>query len=221
MVTTLQYEQTNPRFDFASWSFYVNTCVQDWKRASGRPLRAAVSSFGFSGTNAHLVVEEYLPARRDGAVPRPETPSLFVLSAKSESQLKSYAREMILWIQTHAEQALSDIAFTCQVGRLAMEYRLAIEADSREVLLQRLEEFVNNQVSTGVYTAQVKKGAHDTTLFETDADGQSLLRIWCQKRNLANIAQVWVRGVSIDWDILYTLVSVKARDASAMQHRIS
>src|SRR5216110_144191 len=153
LVPSLHFEQPNPHFDFATSPFYVNTSVQDWKSEAGGPLRAAVSSFGFSGTNAHLVVEEYLPAREadEGKrrteehllAPRfsstlpssAEIPCLFVLSAKSEPQLKSYAQEMKRWIQAHAEQALPDIAFTCQVGRAALDYRLSIEASSREVLL--------------------------------------------------------------------------------------
>ena len=193
LVPSLHFEQANPHFDFAASPFYVNTAVQDWQSQGDLPRRAAVSSFGFSGTNAHVVIEEYLPHRHDPYSsfpsrrdadggkpspygPRPETPILFVLSAKSASQLKSYAREMRLWIQTHAELVLSDIAFTCQMGREAMEYRLAIEADSREVLLQRLEGFVDNHTSTGVHTGQVKRGpgsSNDSTLFEADADGRS------------------------------------------------
>src|SRR5437763_6154092 len=147
LVPTLNFEHPNPHFDFEASPFYVNTSVQDWKSEAGTALRAAVSSFGFSGTNAHVVIEAYSD-RRDGGKPRPygprpQTPSLFVLSAKSEQQLKSYAQEMKRWIQEHAELALVDIAFTLQLGREALEYRLAIEADSREMLLQRLDRFVN------------------------------------------------------------------------------
>ena len=90
-----------------------------------------------------------------------------------------------------------------------MEYRLAIEADTREVLLQRLEGFIDNQAATGVHIGQVKRSleacspGNDATLFEEDSDAQSLLHIWCQKKNLAKIAQIWVRGVSVDWKLLY------------------
>src|SRR5439155_4722069 len=149
---------------------------QDWPAGEGMPRRAAVSSFGFSGTNAHVVIEEYFPerdaynVRRDGACPRPRSSSLFVLSAKSEQQLKSYAQDMQHWIQGHSELALEDIAFTSQVGRSALDYRLTILADSREVLLQRLGEFVDEHVSTGVHTAQVKKTANNVAIFEVDED---------------------------------------------------
>src|SRR5216110_2824209 len=219
LVPTLNYERPNPHFDFEASPFYVNTQVQDWKSEGGRPLRAAVSSFGFSGTNAHVVIEEYVAGREtDGGNPRHDAPvarsaemqSLLVLSAKSEQQLKSYAQEMKGWIQEHAELALEDIAFTPQVGREAMDYRLSIVANSREVLLQRLEAIVDERVSPGVYTAQVKRSlwagptGTEATLFEADEDGQALLHTWCQKKKLEKIAQVWVRGISVDWKLLYT-----------------
>jgi acyl transferase domain-containing protein len=164
------------------------------------------------------VVEEYISKKEEAYPPdvSPKTPSLFVLSAKSEEQLKSYAQEMKRWIQTHEELALIDMAFTLQVGRAAMEYRLAIEADSREVLLQRLEEFVDKQVSRGVYTGQVKRGTNDAMLFEADEDGQSLLYIWLQKKQLKKLAQVWVRGVNIDWMLLYSTGSGQARGKGAI-----
>src|SRR5579859_8010622 len=240
LVPSLHFRQPNPHFDFAASPFYVNTAVQDWKSEGGIPRRAEVSSFGFSGTNAHLVIEEYIPRglppstarlvadadKPHASGPRPpETPILFVLSAKSEQQLKSYAQNMQRWLHANEELALSDIAFTCQVGREAMDYRLAILADSHEVLLQRLAGFVDNQIATGVYTAQVKKKSlgtgspsSDVTLFETDEDGQSLLHIWYQKRNLAKIAQVWVRGVHVDWRLLY---GVEEGVASALPRRVS
>src|SRR5919198_3144909 len=56
----------NPHFDFEASPFYVNTRAQDWKSPAGTPRRAAISSFSL--TNAHLVLEEYLPdgSRREG-----------------------------------------------------------------------------------------------------------------------------------------------------------
>src|SRR5262249_3740706 len=129
--------------------------------------------------------------------------------------------EMKWWIQTHEELALEDIAFTLQVGRSAMDYRLAIVADSREVLLQRLEGFIDNQTPTGIHTGQVKKKTSDATLFEEDSDGQSLLHIWCQKRNLGKLAQVWVKGVNVDWKLLYGSEPRSLPTAPTWPYRIS
>ena len=208
LVPTIHFEQPNEHFDFAASPFYVNTEVQDWSSGVHIPRRAAVSSFGFSGTNAHLVLEEYI--RQPEPIRSTGMPSLFVLSAKSEHQLKSYAQEMKRWIQAHSELALEDITFTLQVGRQAMDYRLAIEASACEVLLQKLGEFINDHASTGIHTAQVKKASNDLAIFEADGDSEFLLHIWSQNNKIPKIAQAWVRGVNIDWKLLYTVVSVSS-----------
>ncbi|TMC16274.1 MAG: hypothetical protein E6J34_20305, partial [Chloroflexi bacterium] len=237
LVPTLHFAQPNPHFAFEASPFYVNTELRDWKRTSGTPLRAAVSSFGMSGTNVHVVIEEYLASEQATSLTSAPTPSLFVLSANSEPQLQSYAREMRLWIQAHVEQALSDIAYTCQVGRQDMEYRLAIVADTREVLLQRLEAFVDGHPSTQVHTGQVKRRRpgtssdlisspdNGTVLFEEDSDAQSLLLLWYQKKKLDKIAQAWVRGITIDWKLLSTAGAVQTPSslptASALPQRVS
>ncbi|TMC16230.1 MAG: SDR family NAD(P)-dependent oxidoreductase, partial [Chloroflexi bacterium] len=203
LVKSLHFEQPNPHFDFEASPFYVNTRLQDWQTTGANPRRAAVSSFGFSGTNAHLVLEEYRPSPHLGASPAGLL--LFVLSAKSEQQLKSYAQEMKAWLATHEEQALPDIALTLQLGRQAMPYRLAIVADSRASLQQGLEAFVDNRPFAGVYIAQVKWGlsAHEARLFQEESDAPSLLRLWLQKKNLQKLAQVWVNGADLDWKLLY------------------
>src|SRR5262249_35562013 len=84
LAPSLHFEQPNAHFTFDTSPFYVNTATQDWQQASGTPRRAAVSSFGFSGTNAHIVLEEYISeacrdgdgGRRDadGDKPRPYSP---------------------------------------------------------------------------------------------------------------------------------------------------
>jgi len=200
LVPTLHFHQPNEHFDFSASPFYVNTQLQDWIVAEGTTRRAAVSSFGFSGTNAHLVVEEYIPKREVTRLASSTTlPNLFVLSAKSEAQLKIYAQELRDWVQVHAEQALTDVAFTLQVGREAMDYRLAILTDEREVLLQSLAAFINNQASTGVYTGQIKKCAN----VETEEDIQCLLDSCYQQRNLVQLVQLWMKGANIDWKHLY------------------
>jgi 3-oxoacyl-(acyl-carrier-protein) synthase len=56
---SLNFEKANEHINFQDSPFYVNTKLTDWKPADNAPLRAAVSSFGFSGTNAHVVLEEY------------------------------------------------------------------------------------------------------------------------------------------------------------------
>ncbi|MCG6895376.1 MAG: SDR family NAD(P)-dependent oxidoreductase, partial [Desulfobacteraceae bacterium] len=119
---SLHFETANRHIDFAASPFYVNTRLRPWMPPSGVRRRAAVSSFGFSGTNAHLVFEEFDEAARgtegieQGAgdptkepAADPESrvrspvsgsdPQIIVLSAKTEDRLKAYAASLLAFIE--------------------------------------------------------------------------------------------------------------------------
>ncbi|WP_279381773.1 ketoacyl-synthetase C-terminal extension domain-containing protein, partial [Pseudomonas sp. 50_B] len=97
LVPTLNYTNPNRHFDFADSPFYVNTDRRAWDAAGDAPRRAAVSSFGFSGTNAHVVIEEYRPAA--AAAPDASPPRVIVpLSARHPERLRAYARNLADWL---------------------------------------------------------------------------------------------------------------------------
>lgn len=95
---SLHFTQPNEHIDFAHSPFTVNTTLSDWVVQVG-PRRAAISSFGFSGTNAHLVVEEHqgkgLGIREQGL--GVDEPQVIVLSAKSEERLRVYAQRLLAY----------------------------------------------------------------------------------------------------------------------------
>ncbi|MCP5004685.1 MAG: polyketide synthase, partial [Planctomycetes bacterium] len=62
LVPHANFKTLNPQIDLKNSRFYINTKLQDWKAPQGIPRRACISSFGFSGTNAHLVIEEAPPS---------------------------------------------------------------------------------------------------------------------------------------------------------------
>ncbi|UJF34776.1 hypothetical protein L0M14_06355 [Paenibacillus hexagrammi] len=128
LVPTLHFKSPNEHFDFKTSPFYVNTELKPWESPSGVPRQACVSSFGFSGSNAHLVIEEYpAPDKHVSSLSggKSDSPLLFILSAKSENQLRFYVKSLKNFIQSHSEPDLADIAYTLQVGREAMEHRIA------------------------------------------------------------------------------------------------
>ncbi|KKY07419.1 beta-ketoacyl synthase N-terminal-like domain-containing protein, partial [Xanthomonas phaseoli] len=84
MPASLHFEKGNGHIDFASSPFFVNTTLRPWPPKPDRKRLAAISSFGFSGTNAHLVIEE-APVRARAAVTRPA--QLVVLAARSACRL--------------------------------------------------------------------------------------------------------------------------------------
>ncbi|MFL6262221.1 MAG: SDR family NAD(P)-dependent oxidoreductase [Thermoanaerobaculia bacterium] len=116
---SLHFERPNPQIDFAGSPFYVNARLADW-RPDGAPLRAAVSSFGVGGTNAHLILEEAPPAEPSG----PARPwQILPLSALTATALDTLRSDLAAHLGRRPDLPLADAAFTLQVGRRTGRYR--------------------------------------------------------------------------------------------------
>jgi acyl transferase domain-containing protein/acyl carrier protein len=121
---SLHFESPNPKIDFEHSPFYVNTALHAWQSAS-YPLRAGVSSFGIGGTNAHVILEEYVPEedRHESCLPCPRPYHLIPLSARSQAALEQVTGNLIAYFKTHGRIDLADVAYTLQKGRKAFKYR--------------------------------------------------------------------------------------------------
>ncbi|WP_439596798.1 SDR family NAD(P)-dependent oxidoreductase [Falsiroseomonas sp.] len=121
---SLHFAEANPQLPQPS-AFRVPVAAEPWPRGAATPRRATVSSFGFSGTNAHLVLEE--------APPRPESAPVegdfaFLLSARSAEALAARIADLQLWIAANPQAAPRDLAFTLAAGRSHFAHRLAVVA---------------------------------------------------------------------------------------------
>ena len=125
---SLHFTTPNPKLDLENSPFYVNATRQDWSVRPGTPRRAAVSSFGTGGTNAHVVLEE----APDLAASGPSRPwQLLLMSAKTPGALDRATTNLSLHLKRLAEpgsaedaaQELADTAFTLQTGRSAFIHR--------------------------------------------------------------------------------------------------
>ncbi len=119
---SLNFHRAAPEVDLEHSPFYVNTAATQWKR-SAHPRRAGVSSFGLGGTNAHMVLEE-TPEIEASDRSRPW--QLMLLSAKTQSALKSATRRLADFLRHNPTAELADVAYTLQVGRAAFNYRRAV-----------------------------------------------------------------------------------------------
>ncbi len=136
---SLHFERANSNIDFSATPFIVNTVLRDWAVPGNGPRRAAISGFAFSGTNAHVVLEEP-PA--PGVVPRESrgTPQLITFSAKTEEALTRRLADMAAWLRRHGEaHRLADIAYTLLIGRAHHKVRTAFVVHSHRELLEGLE----------------------------------------------------------------------------------
>ncbi|RKG71007.1 acyltransferase domain-containing protein [Corallococcus exercitus] len=131
---TLHFEQPNPRIDFEHSPFYVNRELQPWAAKGVR--RAAVSSLGIGGTNAHVVLEE-APALEAGSPARPS--DVVVLSARSPEALEAATDRLVAHLEAHPSLPFADVCHTLQVGRRAFAYRRAVSGRSAGDVLSALK----------------------------------------------------------------------------------
>lgn len=139
----------NPCFSFPNRyirfhdsAVYINQKPMPWI-SEGGPRTGAVSSFGFSGTNCHAVVQEASVETAgigDKVKRGNEHTNIFVLSAKRKTQLAELVLEYIDFLQTHKDAPIEDLCFTAAVGRGHYEHRLAIISESTEHLSEQLKQ---------------------------------------------------------------------------------
>jgi polyketide synthase 2/polyketide synthase 5 len=146
----LHFTRWNPAIVAEGTRLFVPTRTTDWPLLS-QPRLAAVSSFGFSGTNAHVLLGQTLalPApRRPMSRRRPAEPGprVFVVPAGSAAVLPAAAGRLAEWVTgPGAEVPLDDIAHTLAMRRCAGRGRLAVTASSRRELVASLQAFAADQ----------------------------------------------------------------------------
>jgi acyl transferase domain-containing protein len=144
---SLNFENENPRIDFANSPFYVNAELSEWKSANGEPRRAGVSSFGIGGTNAHVVLEE-APETATASLGREW--HLLPLSARTSNALDVATANLHAHLQDHSELDLGDVAHTLQVGRKKFNHRRVVVAKDRGDAVRALETLDARRVFTSL-----------------------------------------------------------------------
>nr|BAP05595.1 CalG [uncultured Candidatus Entotheonella sp.] len=141
LVPSLHFKEANAHLDLENSPFYVNTEFKPWE--GGATLRrAAISSFGFSGTNAHVVIEEY---PQPAAVPQSDAPALTLvpLSAKDGDRLLEMADRLLHYLQAGSEAVPVQPVRDDRVARRALEERIG--AMLSQILHVREQDIDNEQ----------------------------------------------------------------------------
>ena len=210
IVPSLHAEVLNPNIDFEKTPFVVNRELKEWKRpiVDGKeyPRRAGISSFGAGGSNAHLIIEEYVKEESTPVLEVNESnPVLIILSARNEERLKEYAQKLLNFIKEEEQTGtlnLRNIAYTLQVGREAMEERLGFLATSTEEIKEQLLKYIQEEKGN-FHHENVSKNKEIFSDNEEDLGFQSAIKIWLEQRNYEQLLKFWVQGLDIDWSKLY------------------
>jgi len=144
----LNLQSLNPLIKLADTPFAIaDAGPQPWPRHSNeeiaRPRRAAVSSFGFGGTNAHVILEESPQEEPEQVNALERSSHLFTLSAQSPGALRELAGRYVAYLKDHPETSLPDLCFTTSVCRAQLAERLALVVSSSSQLKARLQAFTD------------------------------------------------------------------------------
>ena len=136
IVPSLHYTKPNPQIDLEHSPFYINTHLQPWE--SKYPRRAGVNSLGIGGTNAHVILEEFVAEQ----IKRSQLPAyLLTLSAKTEPALQELKQSYVDYL-SRSDVELSDICLTSNVGRHHFDYRIGIVVTDRSELTNKLQQIL-------------------------------------------------------------------------------
>lgn len=185
----------NPNIKFEKTPFYVQQTLTPWKKVADQPRRAGVSSFGAGGVNVHVILEEYETVKKENQTTLHQE-VVIPLSANKIESLKEGITNLQAFLKARISNKdalfgnidLQDLAYTLQVGRVPMRYRLALIVKSLPDLVQQLENLsIDSQVHDKQAQAQEK------------VDVDSLIKT----NDLKALSRAWSLGQNIPWEKLH------------------
>jgi polyketide synthase PksN len=203
----VNFKELNPYIKLKGSPFYIVENTSEWKDNIDEngdiiPKIAGVSSFGFGGVNAHIVLQEYVS---DGTVEENESSNrqVIVLSARTDESLLSAAQKLRDYIQNNNTDSVSleSIAYTLQVGREEMSSRLAFVCSDTVELVEKLNKICLKVEDESIYFGNVEdKGVlvlRQEEVSETSSDTRNLTA------DLDSIAKNYVKGTKYSWEDLH------------------
>jgi len=217
----LHYKRPNVAIDFPDSPLYVCDKIKRWY-VDDEPKRCGVSSFGISGTNCHVILEEWI--QKEKVQLYKGTFNILAISAVSEKQLRELIEKYYRALSDLPEADFNDFCYSVNTGRGHYKHRLAIISQDKNDLLQKLYDFqfidikqtVSNEWFYGEHLI-VPENKESFLKFEVtlrkiselsemaDAKIAQLLdSIKGDRHQLGNLCKLYIEGAKINWDAIYS-----------------
>lgn len=153
----LHFQTPNPYIPWEEISVKVPTVAIPWPEKEGSRL-AGVSSFGMSGTNVHLILEQ--APQLQTVTPTTERPwHILNLSAQTPEALQSLAKSYEAFLEAHPEISLADLCFTANTGRSHFNHRLAIITSDKQELADKLAKISDGKEANDVFSGKISSNS--------------------------------------------------------------
>ncbi|MFD0498080.1 type I polyketide synthase [Streptomyces rhizosphaericus] len=200
---TLHVDEPSPHVDWTAGDIALLTERMEWPE-TGRARRAAVSSFGISGTNAHTIIEQapaiaaepVADAGRDGSGVLP-----YALSAKGTDALRAQAERLYAHLTAQPDLEPADVAHTLATGRAALDHRAVLVADGRDDLLAGLDALARGRPRRGWSRARPSRArrrscSRGRAASDSGWAASCTTPIRCSRRRWTPSAMSWTRTLS-------------------------
>jgi iturin family lipopeptide synthetase A len=185
----VHFQKLNEKIDLEDSAIYIADRLQPLK-SDGGPVTCGISSFGFSGTNCHILLQEYVP--EDRIERKNHALNLFAVSAKAEEALVQMLKAYIAYLENGTKDNIDNICYTAVSRRRHYECRTAFVVRNKEELLEKLKERLYTGENTEIKTATGNEAA-------VQADKVTDMT----EQDLYHICNEYLAGRKIAWDQLY------------------
>lgn len=219
---TVHFKYPNKKIDFENSPVYVNNILRKWEYG-GYPRRSGVSSFGLSGTNCHVILEE-APKLDDDCKLSGNEKQILTISAKSKESLQELISQYEKFIGEEKVSNFTNICYTANTGREHFNYRVAMIVNNIDDLrdkIQYLKKFglMNNadkQIYFNSFKVVVDSTDKNSDVYEITEEEIRLLSNTVNQKvqefsfnNITNeellesICMSYIKGAKVEWDTWY------------------
>lgn len=147
----LNFNNPNPFIDWENSPVKVISKHTPWVKENGI-RRAGISAFGFGGSNAHAIIEEYNEDTIEVETEKEGLDYILKVSAKNETSLRKYAENYLETLKDNKNMKLCDFIYSAARGRADFDYRLCMVGKTKEEFIEKLEAYIKGDLQHGVFT---------------------------------------------------------------------
>jgi len=149
IVPQIGFHNLNPKLQLEEMNLRIPKDIEQFPETNG-PAIIGVNSFGFGGTNAHVILEEYPDTdnKENGKASYEENGQILTISAKSENARKNLAESYIDYL-SNTDEKVENICYNANTKREKLKYGLAVTGKTKEEMVEELKKFVAGENSQG------------------------------------------------------------------------
>lgn len=186
---SIHLKNPNPSIDFEKYPIRIARALENFPKNGGAPRIAAVNSFGFGGTNAHVVMEKPVSeAESDSEGPSKQDVFLFPMSAKTPEALSELAESYLGMLDRDESIRLEDAIFSAAARRTHHDRRLAIVARGSDDLKDKINGFLSKDGRKGINTGKTDPANQNGPVFVFSGMGPQW---WAMGRELLETEPVF------------------------------